>query len=705
MWPFNKYPYTNYHDLNLQYFLEEFSRIFEQWQELYQTMNTWKDATTAELEQWKTDVESDMATWESDLLAQLDVWKAGVNADITAWETALLASLDAWKAAFETLFNTTFSNLEDIKTDAEAARDAAQAAQAAAEAAAATLQLDPTLTIATQAAQAKATGDWLRALMQRATSAEVSAISYVTDLSAPRYFWMTKANLAPLLNITIDGVAHDFPFTLAATNWMVYVYNYLSAYKKVDIISSTGTEHYVGITVAAHPGYCSWYDVGLTASESYTDGITNPIVSTLSTATTNISDMQTTIASMPQRATSAEVAALTYVTDIETPRYFGITKTNLQPLLNITIDGVTHNFPYTLSSINWMVYVDKYSGSYKKVDIISSTGAEHYVGITTAAHPGYCSWYDVSYNSLSNALTTLQTDVTSRNSVKILAFGNSFTYSTLGYLPQVLREILPDTTLTFAICYASGESSAGHITRWDNDTPYTEYSKYTSESGVWTNTASTVTGKNAVASEEWDIIILQESVALLDNSQLNTFAEKIMSYAGHPFVFAYNIPQTSNRNRPAQDWLPKYQDIADPWERQIAQFNDIVEYAQAQLDGSYISFVIPGGTAVQNAKTTTLSNLGNEGDLSDDLTGHLQNGLPVLIGAYAAAYVIAQWLGRRPLLFSQQYNPTDNNLTTINYWTRGTHGSCVGVTAANKLLVQRCALAAVKTPFEYTDFS
>ena len=158
MWPFNKYPYTNYHDLNLQYFLAEFTRIFDQWNELYQTMTTWKDATTAELEQWKTNVESDMAAWETDLLSQLDTWKAGVNADITAWETALLASLDAWKTAFETLFNTTFSDLVDIKTDAEAARDAAQAAQAAAEAAAATLELDATLSDDTKAAQAAAVG-------------------------------------------------------------------------------------------------------------------------------------------------------------------------------------------------------------------------------------------------------------------------------------------------------------------------------------------------------------------------------------------------------------------------------------------------------------------------------------------------------------------------------------------------------------------
>ena len=136
---FDKFPYTNFHELNLHYFLVHFKEIFAQWAELYDTMLSWKAATTAELAAWREEVESEIADWETNLIAALDEWKGQTEDDISDWETATLEALNAWKDAFETLFDTTFSNLSDIKTDAEAARDAAQLAQAAAEAAAASV--------------------------------------------------------------------------------------------------------------------------------------------------------------------------------------------------------------------------------------------------------------------------------------------------------------------------------------------------------------------------------------------------------------------------------------------------------------------------------------------------------------------------------------------------------------------------------------
>lgn len=120
----DRYPYTNFHELNLVYFLKHFKEIFQQWDSLYQEMHEWKDTTTEELETWKSGVIADIESWEATLLGE-----------VGDWEDDLMASLEAWKTAFETLFDSTFSNLENIKTDAEAARDAAIAAQEAAEAA------------------------------------------------------------------------------------------------------------------------------------------------------------------------------------------------------------------------------------------------------------------------------------------------------------------------------------------------------------------------------------------------------------------------------------------------------------------------------------------------------------------------------------------------------------------------------------------
>ena len=163
MFPYEKYPYTNFHDLNLGYFLTHFREIFSQWASLYEEMQSWKTATEQELEDWKTTVLDDINAWETALTGTLDQWEADV-----------MAGLETWKTAFQTLFDDTFSDLEEIKTDAEAARDAALAAQTAAEAAAtaaaqsaATFTTDTTLTIAGRAADAKATGDRVDDIIDR----------------------------------------------------------------------------------------------------------------------------------------------------------------------------------------------------------------------------------------------------------------------------------------------------------------------------------------------------------------------------------------------------------------------------------------------------------------------------------------------------------------------------------------------------------
>lgn len=100
----DNYPYTNFHELNLDWFIKKFKEIFDEWDALYAEMQAWKDETDASLAEWKTVTEQDISDWE-----------AGVISD-----------LNDWKDAFETLFSSTFDNLTQIKTDAENARDAAQ---------------------------------------------------------------------------------------------------------------------------------------------------------------------------------------------------------------------------------------------------------------------------------------------------------------------------------------------------------------------------------------------------------------------------------------------------------------------------------------------------------------------------------------------------------------------------------------------------
>lgn len=135
--PYDKYPWLNFQELNLAYFIKHFREIFQQWDELLNDMIEWKDATDADLAEWKSTVESGISSWESGLLQSMEDWKDQTEADISTWEAATLAALDAWKTATTVVFETirteaaaSATAAESAATDAESAREGAISAAA-----------------------------------------------------------------------------------------------------------------------------------------------------------------------------------------------------------------------------------------------------------------------------------------------------------------------------------------------------------------------------------------------------------------------------------------------------------------------------------------------------------------------------------------------------------------------------------------------
>ena len=154
---FGKFPYTNFHELNLDYFINKFNEIFTEWEQLNSTLLEWKAATDASNALWKTSVENGLAAWktateadlnarETALRAELSAWKTATEADIGTWETDTLAALNAWKATAEATFETirvqaaaSATAAQTAQTAAETAQTAAETAQTAAETAAASV--------------------------------------------------------------------------------------------------------------------------------------------------------------------------------------------------------------------------------------------------------------------------------------------------------------------------------------------------------------------------------------------------------------------------------------------------------------------------------------------------------------------------------------------------------------------------------------
>ena len=115
----NRFAYTNFHELNLDWFNEHFKEIFEEWEELYNTLTQWKDDTDADLAQWKSDTLQEMEQWENDLLDALNQWKSDTGEDIGEWEAGVISDLNDWKDDFNTAYEAMYDRVDAIVSDTE----------------------------------------------------------------------------------------------------------------------------------------------------------------------------------------------------------------------------------------------------------------------------------------------------------------------------------------------------------------------------------------------------------------------------------------------------------------------------------------------------------------------------------------------------------------------------------------------------------
>lgn len=206
---FNRYPYTNFHELNLDYFIQHFKEIFTEWEQLYNELQSWKTDTTEELDQWRAGVEKDLDDREAALRAELETWKQDTADDISEWETATLNALDAWKTAataqFEAIRVQAAASAEAAaasQTAAETARTQAQAAQAAAETAA-------------QSVQASAAQIQLNTVDISALKTQLN-----NDKTAPVGYVMTASNNGNGTEWTLAGTPTDEQTQTAISKWL-----------------------------------------------------------------------------------------------------------------------------------------------------------------------------------------------------------------------------------------------------------------------------------------------------------------------------------------------------------------------------------------------------------------------------------------------------------------------------------------------------
>lgn len=185
--------------------------------------------------------------------------------------------------------------------------------------------------------------------------------------------------------------------------------------------------------------------------------------------------------------------------------------------------------------------------------------------------------------------------------IKILAIGNSFSEDAIeNYLYDLAKAA--DKKVVIGNMYIGGASLALHVKNANANKEAYSYRKIGMD-GI-KKTTKNVSIAEAIADEDWDYISLQQASPY--SGQYVTIMEDL------PELIAYvnNIKPKNSKLIYHQTWAYQqnstHKGFANYNNDQLEMYNGIIN-ATKNIDKSHIvTFVVPAGTAIQNARTSSL---------------------------------------------------------------------------------------------------
>lgn len=209
---------------------------------------------------------------------------------------------------------------------------------------------------------------------------------------------------------------------------------------------------------------------------------------------------------------------------------------------------------------------------------------------------------DIVDESITLYAKWTKANVDYNKSFKVLSIGNSFSYDAHWYLWEIAESYgIPEENILIVNMSLGGASMNQHITNIENDVRAYQYQKYTSPN---ISVPGDYTIPEAIVSEDWDIITFQQ--ASHDSGLVSTYSNyvnQLTKYAkanatnenviiGWHMTWAYQSDST-------HFGFPSYQN------NQINMYEKIVDATlEKVLTEDLIDFIIPSGTAIQNARTS-----------------------------------------------------------------------------------------------------
>lgn len=253
--------------------------------------------------------------------------------------------------------------------------------------------------------------------------------------------------------------------------------------------------------------------------------------------------------------------------------------------------------------------------------------------------------------------------------IKILSIGNSFSQDTMEHLAEILKS-LGYEKIKLGNLYIGGCSINKHLDNIESESKKYEY--FTNSGNGWTCTPET-SSNDAVKSENWDWISIQPGTA--DGSRvtdpesyknLPKLCAKVRALANENAKLAFTMTWFGEPDNPHPEMVSYNGD-------QLKMYGLLTEIIQnTVLPMNCVDVITPIGTAVQNARTSSLNPVCRDGyHLTFDT------------GRYFAGLTFVKAL-------------LDENIDNIKY-------APDGVSERDKKIAIESANNAIKTPFAITN--
>ena len=294
--------------------------------------------------------------------------------------------------------------------------------------------------------------------------------------------------------------------------------------------------------------------------------------------------------------------------------------------------------------------------------------------------------------------------------IKMLSIGNSYSADALSYVPFILENMGVDVNIQIGLLIMGGGTLTNHVDNFENQIP--NYACFIYEGGGSWQFRGQQTIQYGLDNYEWDIIMLQQVSYYAPNwstyqPSLDTLIDLISNYLDNSERFGWYLVQS----RPSISGNgPNYPD-----DTIISNYSNIAINAQRVLNETACEFVVPVGTALQNARTIPdIKAIGDYANLEVNISGlgyltadgtHLQEGLPCQIAAYSFVLSILEQYGAL-----QAYPIIGESTRVTPEWMAGKNipginGTPVGSNDMNCLIGQQSAVEAFNNPFQITDMN